>query len=88
MLFRSGKGEGADAPLAGRAAEEALLAALAAEPLGMEELRELARAHGPAGGELPWLMVWLATAQRDGLVAQYPDGRYGPRLPALEGGRP
>lgn len=83
-----GKGEGADAPLAGRAAEEALLAALAAEPLGMEELRELARAHGPAGGELPWLMVWLATAQRDGLVAQYPDGRYGPRLPALEGGRP
>lgn len=29
---------------------------------------------------LTWLMVWLAKAQRDGLVAQYPDGRYGPVL--------
>ena len=33
-----------------------------------------------AGDVLTWLMVWLAKAQREGLVAQYPDGRYGPVL--------
>lgn len=82
------KKEGSDGAPPGQSGEEALLAALAAEPLGMEDLRSLARAHGPAGRELPWLMVWLATAQRDGLIAQYPDGRYGPRVPAPEGGRP
>lgn len=61
--------------------EEELLAALSAEPLGMEALRGLARAHGPAEGDsLTWLMVWLTKAQRDGLIAQYPDGRYGPRV--------
>lgn len=59
--------------------EEALLAALRAEPLGMEALRDLACVHRPAGDSFTWLMIWLATAQRDGLIAQYPDGRYGPR---------
>lgn len=62
--------------------EEALLAALQAEPLGMEALRQLARGHAPAGDTFTWLMIWLAEAQRDGLIAQYPDGRYGPH-PAL-----
>lgn len=64
------------------AGEEALLTALQAEPLGMEALRQLAEAHAPAADTFTWLMVWLAEAQRDGLIAQYPDGRYGPR-PAL-----
>ena len=62
--------------------EEALLAALQAEPLGMEALRQLAEDHAPAGDTFTWLMIWLAEAQRDGLIAQYPDGRYGPH-PAL-----
>lgn len=34
------------------------------------------------GDALTWLMVWLASAQRDGIVAQYPDGKYGPCLKA------
>lgn len=71
-----------------RGGEAALLAALQAEPLGMEALRDLAREHGPGSDSLTWLMVWLTTAQRDGLIAQYPDGRYGPRLRAGTGVRP
>lgn len=69
-----------NAKAASRAASDSLLAALAAEPLGMEALRELALAEPDCGGKDPmtWLMVWLACAQRDGLIAQYPDGRYGP----------
>lgn len=69
-------------------AEEAVLAALRAEPLGMEALRGIARDACPGRDPLTWLMVWLATAQRDGLIAQYPDGRYGPRVGAGEGRRP
>lgn len=112
--------------------ERAVLAALEAEPLGVEALRNIVEragrvaCSGDAGGvacssdaggaaagaggvarvggsggavsvarvggsgsasetahsgdALTWLMVWLACAQRDGLVAQYPDGRYGPCL--------
>lgn len=70
-------GEGEDP-----APEEVILGALRAEPLGMEALRGLAEAHGPKGDALTWLMVWLTRAQRDGLIAQYPDGRYGPRVAA------
>lgn len=61
---------------------ETLLEALRAEPLGMEALRNLAQAARPGEDSFTWLMVWLATAQRDGLIAQYPDGRYGPALTA------
>ncbi len=67
--------------------EEVILEALRAEPLGMEALRNLAQTHGPSGDALTWLMVWLATAQRDGIIAQYPDGRYGPRVAAGRGRR-
>lgn len=56
-----------------------VLDALQAQPLGMEELRGLVVRNGDAA-VLTRLMVWLATAQRDGLIAQYPDGRYGPSL--------
>lgn len=57
-----------------------VLEALRAEPLGMEALRDLAAQAGPRDEALTWLMVWLARAQRDGLIAQYPDGKYGPCL--------
>ena len=66
------------APAPPRGAEAALLAAIQAEPLGMEALRELALRHRRGTDAVTWLMVWLAEAQRDGLVARYPDGRYGP----------
>ena len=79
--------DGAAAPRGAPTAEEALLDALRAEPLGMEALRSLAQSHHPRGDALTWLVVWLATAQRDGLIAQYPDGRYGPRVGAGRGRR-
>ena len=75
------------APQGAPTAEEALLDALRAEPLGMEALRNLAQSHRPRGDALTWLVVWLATAQREGLIAQYPDGRYGPRVGAGRGRR-
>lgn len=71
--------EQASKPYAG---EEAMLTALQAEPLGMEALRDLAAVFSPEQDSFTWLMVWLAETQRKGLIAQYPDGRYGPR-PAL-----
>lgn len=67
--------------------ESALLEALRAEPLGMEALRDLAQERRPGADTFTWLMVWLTTAQRDGLIAQYPDGRYGPRVAAEKGRR-
>lgn len=60
-----------------RKAECALLAALDAEPLGIEELNGLAGECG-VSDSLTWVMVWLAEAQRDGYIARYPNGRYGP----------
>ena len=62
----------------GDAASDALLEALNAEPLGMEALREIALRHAGAEEAIAWLMVQLASMQREGLIAQYPDGRYGP----------
>lgn len=81
-----GVGERGSGRKGGSDGEAALLEALRAEPLGMESLRDLARAHGPREDSLTWLMVWLTKAQRDGLIAQYPDGRYGPQV-VVERGR-
>lgn len=56
----------------------ALVSALNAEPLGMEALRDFAVSRVRGEDPLTWLMVNLAKLQMSGLVAQYPDGRYGP----------
>ncbi len=57
-----------------------LYEALRAEPLGLEELRCIAEPACPEGDVTGWLMMWLAHAQRLGVVARYPDGRFGPAL--------
>lgn len=69
-------------PSSGEKTGDPMMEALDAEPLGMEQLLGIARRVSPQEDALTWLMVWLAKAQRDGMVAQYPDGRYGPRVPA------
>lgn len=61
-------------------ARRALLAALSAEPLGMEAMRDIAASFLGVDKSITWLMVQLAKMQREGCVAQYPDGRYGPRV--------
>lgn len=53
--------------------------ALAAQPMGMEELFVLARRF--CGDEEPrkWLMERLVAGEAAGLFARWPDGRWGPR---------
>lgn len=60
------------------AGAELLLDALRAEPLGMEDLKLLADEVTHEGDSTAWLMMWLAHAQRLGVVSRYPDGRFGP----------
>lgn len=68
-------------PDAGGAAKRGhgpVVEALRAQPLGMEELYALAVSS--CGGAEPrsWLMERLVEAERAGLAARYPDGRWGP----------
>ncbi|WP_260620375.1 DNA-processing protein DprA [Gordonibacter massiliensis (ex Traore et al. 2017)] len=62
----------------GSAACDPVAAALAAEPLGMEDLYALARDVCGTAEPRAWLMERLAEAERAGIAARYPDGRWGP----------
>lgn len=57
---------------------DGVVAALRAEPLGLEELHDLARRLHPQGNAYGWLMECLVEAEAGGLIARYPDGRWGP----------
>ena len=73
-------GEGAEGvALTSRQAADPLVAALRAEPLGMEKLRDIAQECAPAGEDpWVWLMLRLAKLEQEGEVQRYPDGRFGP----------
>lgn len=62
--------------------EDDLLAALCANPMRLDQMLALEWNGAPKEGEesqrLSWLMFQLATYERDGLIARFPDGRYGP----------
>lgn len=82
--MRAGKDVGVDGGLlAGLGCEEEadpLLAALCANPMRVEQMLALpldGMAQQP-GGKLTSIMLKLAGFERDGLIARYPDGRYGP----------
>lgn len=77
-LSPSSSGGASLAELRGDPCTGALVTALNAEPLGMEALRDFAVSRVEGEDPLTWLMVNLAKLQMAGLVAQYPDGRYGP----------
>ena len=64
---------------ASRAATDPVTAALQAEPLGMEQLYELASEHCGKRDARAWLMERLAVGEQAGSFARYPDGRWGPR---------
>ena len=53
-------------------------AALAVEPLRMDDLVALAQRHCGAQDARSWLAVRLAEAEASGIAARYPDGRWGP----------
>ena len=57
---------------------DALASALAAQPMGMEELYELAKRHCGEDDPRSWLMRRLAAGEQAGAFARYPDGRFGP----------
>lgn len=79
----SGEGSG-DGALAGRQAADPLVAALRAEPLGMEKLRDIAKECVPTGEDpWAWLMLRLAKLEQEGEVQRYPDGRFGPAVRPL-----
>ena len=61
-----------------RAAADPIAAALQAEPLGMEQLFELACEHCGKRDARVWLMERLTIGEQAGLFARYPDGRWGP----------
>lgn len=53
-------------------------AALAVEPMRMDDLVALAQRHCGAQDARSWLAVRLAEAEASGIAARYPDGRWGP----------
>ena len=52
--------------------------ALAAHPMGMEELYALAKRVKPDADARSWLMRWLVAGETTGRFARWPDGRWGP----------
>lgn len=55
-----------------------LVAALRAEPLGIEQLLVLAQKYSGNADSRSWLMRRLVEGECAGLFARYPDGRWGP----------
>lgn len=61
-------------------ASDPVLSALLAEPLRLEKLiRAMAGVRGFGADPRARVQVRLAELERDGLIARYPDGRYGPK---------
>lgn len=60
------------------ASDDPLVAALRAEPLGMEQLFVIAQEHCGERSPRGWLMERLVEGERAGLFVRHPDGRWGP----------
>ena len=54
-----------------------LLEALQAEQLTVDQMLSLANEAHNGKDPRKWLMMWLASAQKEGIIAKYPNGRYG-----------
>lgn len=61
-------------------AEKEFLEALQAKPMGIDELYAMGAEKESGSKAMSDIMMLVAKAERDGLIAQYPDGRYGPIL--------
>lgn len=68
----------APSPSQEKATNDPLLLALQAEPLRIEDMLSLSFPVPDSMDKLTWISLQLATWQRDGLIAKFPDGRYGP----------
>lgn len=58
--------------------DDELLASLCAEPKTIEELLHVAFEVPPDKDKLSWVLLRLAQLEGKGLIARFPDGRYGP----------
>lgn len=74
----------ADAASPRAADEDAILEAVCANPMSIEEMLGYVESNGMqegfrlGGNAITYLMVRLAELQRSGRIVRYPDGRYGP----------
>lgn len=73
-------GEDGRLSVLGSAASNPVAEALRSEPLGMERLFDLAAASCGKAEPRAWLMERLVEAELAGVVARYPDGRWGPTV--------
>lgn len=67
-----------DLVAAHEASDDPLVAALRAEPLGMEQLFVIAKEHCGERSPRGWLMERLVEGERAGFFVRHPDGRWGP----------
>ena len=58
-----------------------LLHALQAQPMRMDQILSSVSVPKSKGTAQSWIMLRLAELERDGLIARYPDGRFGPMKP-------
>ena len=58
--------------------DDKLYAALLANPMRFEEMLDMQGAEGDRGRKLTELTIHIARLERDGLIARFPDGRFGP----------
>lgn len=58
--------------------DDELLQAVLAQPMGLDQMRSFMATRCGQADALTSLMIWIARRERDGLIARYPDGRYGP----------
>jgi DNA processing protein len=61
-----------------RRQEDFLMEALMAEPMSMQQMLEMAKRCCGNDEPIAWLSMWLARQTREGKIAQYGNGMYGP----------
>lgn len=60
--------------------DEQLLRAITAQKMSLDELLTIAKKIKKSDAAISWLMMWLTDMTSKGIIALYPDGRYGPVL--------
>ncbi len=71
-------GKGSSSLSKGNKKIDPIIAALLAQPLGMEDLFNLAVQHCAGSEPRAWLMERLVDGETAGLIGRFPDGRWGP----------
>lgn len=73
-----GSDEGRASTRSTTSSRERVIAAVRAEPMHSEDIYDVVRTLGEKDEPSDWLMACLVEAELAGLIARYPDGRWGP----------